>query len=229
MKPPGVRAQSGEDLVVAGLDVGHLLRRRSRRCAAGRTSSGRRWNTVSSPTLSAISPITCTPVAPVPITADPLAGQLDRLVRPVVGVERLALGTRRCPRSAASSAPTAGRWPVMRKRHVSSRPSSRCRRHGVASSSKTRRLDRAAELHVLAEVELVGDVVQVAEVLGLAREALLPVPLLQQLLGEGVAVGDALGVEAGARVAVPEPRAAEVVAGLEHRGVTPSSTSRYSW
>ena len=30
---------------------------------------GRRWYTVSSPTLSAISPITCTPVAPVPMTA----------------------------------------------------------------------------------------------------------------------------------------------------------------
>ena len=29
----------------------------------------------------------------------------------------------------------------------------------------------------------------------------------------------ALGVEAGARVAVPVPRAAEVVAGLEHGGV----------
>ena len=73
-----------------------------------------------------------------------------------------------------------------------------------------------AELHVPAQVELVGDVVEVAEVLGLAGEALLPVPLLEQLLGEGVAVGDALGVEAGARVAVPVPGAAEVVAGLEH-------------
>ena len=30
---------------------------------------GRRWKTVRSPTLSAIAPITCTPVAPVPMTA----------------------------------------------------------------------------------------------------------------------------------------------------------------
>ena len=36
---------------------------------SGAHQFGRRWNTVSSPTLSAISPITCTPVAPVPITA----------------------------------------------------------------------------------------------------------------------------------------------------------------
>jgi hypothetical protein len=35
---------------------------------SGAHQFGRRWNTVNSPTLSAISPINCTAVAPVPIT-----------------------------------------------------------------------------------------------------------------------------------------------------------------
>ena len=35
---------------------------------SGAHQFGRRWNTNSSPTLPAISPITCTAVAPVPIT-----------------------------------------------------------------------------------------------------------------------------------------------------------------
>ncbi len=78
-------------------------------------------------------------------------------------------------------------------------------------------LDVAVELHVLAQVELVGDEVQVAEVLGLRREALLPVPLVEQLLREGVAVGVALGVEAGAGIAVAVPGAAEISGRLEDR------------
>ncbi len=147
-----------------------------------------------------------------------LARQVERLLGPVVGVERLALELvdalvarqrRRRQQTDRGDQEAA----------VMSRPSSRCRRHIVASSSQWADSTVAVELHVPAQVELVGDVVQVAQVLGLAGEALLPVPLLEQLLGEGVAVGDALGVEAGARVAVPVPGAAEVVPGLEHRGV----------
>ena len=41
-------------------------------------------------------------------------------------------------------------------------------------------LDLAVELHVFAQVELVGDVVEVTQVLGLGREAFLPVPLVEQ-------------------------------------------------
>ena len=47
-----------------------------------------------------------------------------------------------------------------------------------------RRDDRGLELDVLAEVEPVGDVPQVAEDLRLVGEPLGPRPLLQQLLGE---------------------------------------------
>src|SRR5262249_39807528 len=49
----------------------------------------------------------------------------------------------------------------------------------------------------------------------LRREVLRPVPLFEQLLAEGVAVGVALGVEAAARIAVPVPRTADPGAGLE--------------
>ena len=77
-------------------------------------------------------------------------------------------------------------------------------------------LDPAIELDVTAEVELVGHEVAVAEGLRLRREVLAPLPLAQDLVGEGVAVRPALGVEPRPGVAVPVPRAADVVAGLEH-------------
>jgi len=41
--------------------------------------------------------------------------------------------------------------------------------------------DAALELDVAAQVELIGDVVEIALGLGLAREMLFPVPLVQQL------------------------------------------------
>src|SRR6185503_5911806 len=50
---------------------------------------------------------------------------------------------------------------------------------------------------------------------GLGGEVLGPLPLLQQFLGEGIAVGPALRIEARAGIAVPVPGAADVGAGLE--------------
>jgi hypothetical protein len=50
---------------------------------------------------------------------------------------------------------------------------------------------------------------------------LCPVPLVEQLLAERVAVGVALGVEAAAGVAVPVPGAADAGAGLEHANRLP--------
>jgi hypothetical protein len=73
------------------------------------------------------------------------------------------------------------------------------------------------EAHVLSQIELVHDVVQVALGLGLRREVFLPLPLVEELLGEEVAVGVALRVEPGARVAVPEPCASHPGAGLEQQ------------
>jgi hypothetical protein len=74
----------------------------------------------------------------------------------------------------------------------------------------------APKLDVTAQVELVGDVVEIAFGLGLAGEVLGPVPFVEQLLGEGIAVGVALRIEARARIAVPVPGAADVGACLEH-------------
>src|SRR5262245_43269630 len=80
----------------------------------------------------------------------------------------------------------------------------------------SRRHGPTVERDVAAQVQLVGDVVTVSKGLRLGREMLAPIPLLQQLVGEGKAVGPAFGVEAGARIAVPVPGAADVVAGFEN-------------
>jgi hypothetical protein len=45
-----------------------------------------------------------------------------------------------------------------------------------------------------------------------------PLPLLQQLLRKGEAVGITLGIEARAGITVPVPGAADVGAGLEYAG-----------
>src|SRR6185503_9821213 len=87
---------------------------------------------------------------------------------------------------------------------------------GGAGLVEDRRLHSTPELDVPAQVELVGDVVEVALGLRLGREMLGPAPFVQQLLAEGVAVGVALGIEAAARIAVPVPGAADAGAGLEH-------------
>src|SRR6185437_7933257 len=79
-----------------------------------------------------------------------------------------------------------------------------------------RRRNAALELDVAAKIELVGDMVQIALGFGLGREVLLPGPFLQQFPRKGVAVGPALGFEAGAVIAVPVPGAADPAAGLEH-------------
>jgi hypothetical protein len=89
---------------------------------SGALQFGRRWNTVSSPTLSAISPITWMPVAPVPMTATAC-----RPCRPAraasKGVERAALETVHAlerGRVGIDSSPTV----MITNRQVSSRPSS---------------------------------------------------------------------------------------------------------
>ena len=107
----------------------------------------------------------------------------------------------------------------MTKRQVSSRPSSIAEPPQVVRLVEARRLDLAVELHVLAQVELVGDEIEIAKVLRLAGKPFLPVPLVEQFLRERIAVGVALGVEPGSRIAVPVPGAAEVGRGVEHQGV----------
>jgi hypothetical protein len=72
---------------------------------------------------------------------------------------------------------------------------------------------------MLAQIEFVGDVVKVAQILGLAGKALLPMPLVEQFAREREAVGVAFGIEAAAGIAVPVPGATEIGGRVEHGGV----------
>ena len=91
---------------------------------SGQLQFGRRWKTVSSPTLSAISPITWMPVAPVPITATRLPAMSTGSCgqwkvwneRPLKLSMPSSLG-----RVGIDSSPSV----MIRKRQVSSRPSRR--------------------------------------------------------------------------------------------------------
>ena len=90
-------------------------------------------------------------------------------------------------------------------------------------------LHPGVEADVSAQVELVGHVVQVALILGLPGIQLLPVPFLEQFLGEGVAIGVALGVEPRAWIAVPVPCAAHagsVLKGLAREAQLPETVQR---
>ena len=66
------------------------------------------------------------------------------------------------------------------------------------------------------QVKLVCHVVQVPFIFRLARIKLLPVPLPQQLLREGIPVAETFRIKAGAGVAVPIPGSPHSVAVLEH-------------
>ena len=77
----------------------------------------------------------------------------------------------------------------------------------------------AFEVHVLSQIELVGHKVQVPQVLWLGRETFIPVPLVEQLLGERIAVGVTLRIEAGSRISIPIPGTAQVIVAFEHDGV----------
>ena len=76
--------------------------------------------------------------------------------------------------------------------------------------------DATVELDVAAQIELVGDVIEVAFCLGLGGKMLAPMTFLQQFLREGIAVSPTFGVEAGAGIAVPVPGTADAGTGLEY-------------
>jgi hypothetical protein len=76
-------------------------------------------------------------------------------------------------------------------------------------------IDARVEGDVLAQAVAVGNVVGIAQHLGLGGEAFAPFPFVEQRLVEGVAIIEALHVAARAGVAVPPPGAADVVRRLE--------------
>src|SRR4051812_22480385 len=77
-------------------------------------------------------------------------------------------------------------------------------------------LDPAVELDVATQVKLIGNIIQVALGLRLSGEMFLPIPFIEQFLGEGIAVCPAFGIEAGAGIAVPIPSTADGGTSLEH-------------
>ena len=173
-----------------------------------------RWYTVSDATSPAIAGISCTPLDPVPMTA-------TRLPAKSTGVAGHSPVWCDSPRKSSRPG-TSGKYgtestPVAATRNRARNSVPSPTRHGP----RPRRLvvhgrrDRGAEPDVAPQVEPVDDVVEVALGLRLLGEVLLPLPLVEQLLREQVAVRVALGVEPRAGVAVPVPRAADAAAGLE--------------
>ena len=147
--------------------------------------------------------------------ADPLALEVDRLLRPAGRMIGFALESldavdarqrmRRQRPEGRDQKRAAGALTAFQS-HIPAR-------FGLVPRGSN---DTTLKLDVALEIEPVGDVLQILERLGLGLEMLLPVPLLQQLVGESVAVGVALGVEARAGIAVPVPGAADVGPRFEH-------------
>jgi hypothetical protein len=76
--------------------------------------------------------------------------------------------------------------------------------------------DNAAKFDIASQIELVSDVVKIGQCLRLRGEQLTPVPLLEQLFRERVAVAITLGIEAASRIPVLVPGAADVVVRLKN-------------
>jgi hypothetical protein len=81
--------------------------------------------------------------------------------------------------------------------------------------------DFGLEADVATQFEAIGDEVQVLLDLCLRRQQLAPCPLLLDLIGEAVAVLDALDVAARPRIAIEQPRAADGIGSLEDAGPHP--------
>ena len=146
--------------------------------------------------------------APVPMIPTRWPAEVHRLVRPVPGVQRPAReGVR------ARELRLVGRGQAAHRRdHVGGR-----RRRAVLGGDRPPVgglvVDGAGHLgvegEVLAQVQAVGHVLEVAQDLRLLGVALLQRPLLLQVAQERVGVVHALRVAARARVAVPVPGAAD--------------------
>ena len=173
-----------------------------------------RWYTVRASTSSRIVGTTCTPLDEVPMTATrlPVKSTGSAGHRPV-----WCWTPRNCSLPGTSGRYGTESTPVAATRNRRARRRPVVRRHGPGARGLVvhRRGDAGAEPHVAPQVEPVDHVVEVALDLGLLGEVLLPLPFLEQLLREQVAVGVALRVEPCPGVAVPVPRAAHAVAGFD--------------
>ena len=180
---------------------------------AGIVKFGVRWNTVTCSACWAMTGIDWMPDDPVPMTPTrrPVKSTPSWGQRPVWNV-----GRRKVSMPSISGCFAAERQPVAMTQEL--------RRHPVAAVGvdvpALRRVvpgrggHPGLELDVAAQVEPVGDVVHVAEDLGLGGVALGPGPLLLELGRERVAVVHRLDVAARPGIAVPPPRPADVGGGF---------------
>jgi hypothetical protein len=145
--------------------------------------------------------------------ADPLVGDVE-VARPSVGVHEAAteaVAPGNIGDVALREEPERGHQIAARERLAGAR----VHLPELALLVEHRARHFSFQLHVAAQVEAVDDVVEVLLDLGLLQVARGPVPLLQQVLVEGVAVDEALGVGLRAGVAVEVPGAANAAALLE--------------
>jgi hypothetical protein len=207
-----VLAALREDLVVARADVGHRLgldlRVAQRRAPVGRALEHRemphRFGDLGDGLHARGAGAD---------HGDALAFEADGMMRPQAGMPGLALEIldtgngrhgRRRQRSDRGDEETRSGTASGLERHFPF----------VGGVIPMRSLHAGVEGDVAAQVELVGQELAVAQILGLAGEMLLPVPFLQHFRREGEAVGPALRIEAGAGIAVPVPGAADAAARL---------------
>src|SRR6266700_3426243 len=118
----------------------------------------------------------------------------------------------RCELGQVGGGQTAGRHDAITRRELGTIAGP----HAPASRRlvEARRRHPRVELNVAAQIEFFRDVVGVPQDLRLGGVALRPFPLLLQLLGELIGIFHALDVAARARIAIPEPGAADAAAGL---------------
>ncbi len=157
--------------------------------------------------------------------AHPAAAEVDALVGPAAGVER-----RSGERVAAGDVGDAGAREAARRHHAVPRGDAlpavgrdQPLRSGLV---ELRTDDPRVELDAAAQVEEIGDVVQVREDLGLGRIALAPRPAGDDPVVEAVLVVGRLDIAARAGIAIPEPRAADAGAGLDHSRRQPARAHR---
>jgi hypothetical protein len=147
--------------------------------------------------------------------SDTFAGKIDRLFRPARGVKGLSL-----ERIASLDARQGGRGERTDRSHKKAARMLATVFQRDAPVSRILIVNRsdnpAPELDVTPQVELVGNMVAIAQGFRLAGKVLGPFPFLQQFLREGIAIGIAFGIETRAGIAIPVPGAADIGAGLEH-------------
>jgi hypothetical protein len=149
--------------------------------------------------------------------ADTFRSEVDTVMRPLAGVIALALERAKSleRRQVGGRERADGGDHVARFGGVALVGINRPKLRGLVEDDLD---DALAELDVGLEIEAFGAMFEIAQNLVLLRIALGPVPFLQQVLVEGVAVNVAVGIAARAGIAIPVPGAADAIAGLEYGG-----------